>query len=397
MIRIGIHSDVPDSIVEQNLGGMLQFAADHGDMRIRDCRIALHGYDFRHSDPPWKDRVDGALISIGLEHGESPEVIADWVARGGVPVVSMAADILHRRIPVVCTEMASIARLAAQHLIEAGCRSFLHAGYALSMGSPRRAEAFRTELAGRGLELAEFEFEAKLEEEADRGDLAADAERLVLLLQSLPKPVGVLGLGDPFARGVVRVCQQAGLQVPNEVAVVGMDDTPLAFAQRPRLTSICYPGEEVAYRAMTLLVKLINGGRRPRKLIEVPATRINVRESTSSASKDGDDLASAVQMIADRAAAGLTVAELVEALSVSRRWLELEFRNHLGRSPNQEIQRVRLLRARRLLELSNVSITQVAENLGFAESSGLTHFFQKHTGYSPKEYRAWAHQVRGEA
>jgi len=357
MIRIGIHSDVPDSIVEQNLGGMLQFAADHGALRLCDCRIPLRDYDFRRNDPPWKDRVDGVVISIGLERREDADVIADWVARGGVPVVSTAADVLHPTIPVVCTEVVSIARLAADHLVQVGCRSFLHAGYAFSMGSRRRAEAFAAELSRRGFPLAEFDFEAKLEDETDRGDLAADAARLTPLLLSLPRPVGVLGLGDPFARGVLRVCQEAALAVPDEVAIVGMDDTPVAFAHRPRLTSIRYPGEQVAYRAMNLLMNLIEGGRRPRKLVEVPATQLVVRESTSHAPAGGDELAQAVRIIADRAVSGLTVNEVVDALLVSRRWLELEFNRHLGRSPSQEIQRVRLLQARRLLELSNVAIS----------------------------------------
>jgi len=97
-----------------------------------------------------------------------------------------------------------------------------------------------------------------------------------------------------------------------------------------------------------------------------------------------------VRIIDQRAVTGLTVGDLVETLAVSRRWLELAFREHLGRSPNQEIQRVRLLRARRLLELTNISISQVAEAVGFAEVSGLTHFFERLTSYTPRDYRAWA-------
>jgi len=83
MIRIGIHSDIPDSIVEQGLGGMLQFAADRGDVRLYDCRMRLRDYDFEVADPPWKGRVDGVLLSIGLERDQPPDQIAKWIARGG--------------------------------------------------------------------------------------------------------------------------------------------------------------------------------------------------------------------------------------------------------------------------------------------------------------------------
>jgi LacI family transcriptional regulator len=145
---------------------------------------------------------------------------------------------------------------------------------------------------------------------------------------------------------------------------------------------------------MTLLLRLIDGARRPRRPIEIPATQLFVRESTTGSVEEGDDLAKAVEMIRRQACSSLTVNELVKSLSVSRRWLELEFRKHMGRSPNEEIQRVRLFHAEQLLQLADMPITRVAELVGFAESSGLTHFFQKHTSYSPTAYRQWAHRLR---
>jgi len=393
-LRIGMHCDLSDPIAERPLGGMLRFAAARRDVLLCDCRVSLHDIDFRTSNPPWKGRVDGVVLSISLERPEEPDVIARWVARGGVPAVSTAGDILHPRLPVVCTAVASIARLAADHLVQCGCRSFLHAGYLLSMGSRRRAEAFRNVLAVRGFDLTEFEFAVRIMDETEFATLADDAARLARLLESLPKPLGVLALGDPFARGVLQVCDSLGLQVPRQVAIVGVNDTPLAFAQRPTLTSIGYPGEKVGQAAMTLLLRLIDGARRPRRPIEIPATQLFVRESTTGSVEEGDELAKAVEMVRRHACSGLTVGDLVESLSVSRRWLELEFRKHLGRSPNEEIQRVRLFHAEQMLHLTDIPITRVAELVGFSESSGLTHFFQNHTSYSPTAYRQWAHSLR---
>jgi len=394
-IRIGIHGDTPDELVERPLAGLLEFAAQRRNMMLCDCRMSLEEYDFRTNDPPWKGRVDGVVLTIGLQRPATANDIARWIARGGVPVVSTSSDIIHPRIPLVCMDVASLAQLATDHLVQCGCRSFLYAGYALSMGSRRRAVAFRRVLAERGFKLVTFDFTSKCENGTESALQADDARKLAPLLEAAAKPLGVLALGDPFARGVLRICDSLGLQVPRQVAIVGANNTPLAYAQWPTLTSICYPGEVVGHRAATLLLELIAGAPPPRRPIEIPAPGFVVRESTSGSVEEGDEMAKALEMIRRQACTGLKVNDLVESLSQSKRWLELAFRKNLERSPRQEIQRVQLLQARRLLELTDLTMTQIAGMVGFAETSGLTHFFRKHTGYSPTEYREWAHGVRG--
>ena len=130
--------------------------------------------------------------------------------------------------------------------------------------------------------------------------------------------------------------------------------------------------------------------------MEVAAVKLFPRESTRGSIENGGGLARALELIRRMACSSpaLTVRDIAEAAGRSRRWLELEFRAHLQRSPLQEIERVRLAAARELLELTDLSILRIAGMCGFSEASGLTHFLRAHTGFSPSEYRKWAVQQR---
>lgn len=389
-IRVGMYGSGWTEAVERPFRGAMVVA--HAALRVVvcDCRAATYDDDY-HSDlddPPWTGKLDGALVAIGLGDAKHAGEVADWLERGGVPVVSIAGDVLHPRISTVCFDAGSIARLAATHLIACGCRGYLHAGYARSIGSRRRAEAFRAALADAGFGMQEYDFVAKLEGD-DGPDLSADAEALTHILAAAPKPLGVLALGDPFARGVWKMCDRAKLQVPGDVFIVGVNDLPIAFARKPTLTSIRYPGEEVGRRAMQLLLKLIAGGVRPRRPIEIPATELIARESTAGVSTDRDDLGVALEVIQRQACTGIDVSSLCSLLRVSRRWLELEFRKGIARSPLEEINRVRLAEARRLLNTTNLPIGQIAKMTGFARPAGFAKFFHQHCALTPREFRAW--------
>jgi LacI family transcriptional regulator len=116
------------------------------------------------------------------------------------------------------------------------------------------------------------------------------------------------------------------------------------------------------------------------------------RESTVSNAVVHDDMAAAMEVIRRRACTGLSVHDLCTMLGVSRRWLELAFRKHLGRSPLEEINRLRLATARKLLETTELPIGHIATVTGFAWRNGLSNFFHKHTSLSLIEYREWIRQ-----
>jgi LacI family transcriptional regulator len=379
---VGVYGLANQESLGRHLSGVVQYAREHPN-------IALHEfYDVAPSDvdeqaaPPWRGDVDGILLAVGAGPG-----VVDWVRSGGVPAFNMVADIVDPRLPTIYIQPASIAKLAVDHLRACGCRRYLHVGSGSSMGSALRVKAFEEAVAATGCPFALVKTTKKHDEFNPAPEDAECREALDQALTSTPGPVGVLALNDVIARAVLARAEALGLEVPEQVAVVGVDDSFTAISQLPMLTSIRTPGKTVGYRAMERLAKMIRGGRRPRKPIEVPATELIVRESTGGVSHQMSDMTRAMELIYSRADSGISIEDILETLSISRRTLNVNFKQLFGRSPGEEIQRLRIAYATDLVVHTKFSIDHMAARLGFAEPTSFTKFFRKHTGASPTAYR----------
>jgi len=307
-----------------------------------------------------------------------------------VPAVSVRGDILDPRLPVIYTDPESIARLAMDHLLGIGVESFLHVGYRRTEGSRARAEAFARVLATRGRATVAHEIDALLFGGIDDEARLEQDRPLTELLTSLPRPLGALCLNDWTARAIAYRCQRLGLDVPGDVAVVGVDDSALAAGSVPTLTSIKVPCEAVAARGVAVLRELLAAGRisRPEMPVElVPATELVPRESTVGQSDGASSLVRWLAYLDEHAHKGPPTAQIAEDLGISRRTFERQFRRLVGHSPSEEIRIRRLDRAKALLADPTVPITAVAAELGFAEAAAFSRFFRRHIGQTPREYR----------
>lgn len=362
------------------LSGILEFRREGSRFDLYHFLIDVLKTFENRGEPPWKGRVDGILIGTFIGGADAIE----WVHSGGVPAVAMASNIIDPRYPAVMVDPASIVRLAMRELLRCRCRSVLFVGFAPSPGSHRRAEAMERAAKGSGLRFARLDTEWVFSEAAPED--AAENRELAKLLAKLPKPVGVHTLNDPIGRRVQRICEEVNLKVPEQVAIVSADDTPLAFERRPTLTSVCDPGEAVGFRAAQALLAMLSGGRPPRKPIFVPATKIAVRESTGGL-PEFDEVVRALEVIRRKATFGLKVQELADSLGVNRRTLERAFRERLGRSPAFEIHRLRMITARQLLSETKLSVSQIGAMIGYAETAAFSNAFHKEMGISPREFR----------
>jgi LacI family transcriptional regulator len=216
---------------------------------------------------------------------------------------------------------------------------------------------------------------------------AASLANLAAWLGSQSEPVGLLAASDTCGWRVLEACRLAGLTPALDVAVIAIEyDELLCELADPPLTSVALDGEACGYRGAQALRGMMQGDRRRRRLT-VGAVGVIHRASTQKAPIEDRHVAEAVHLIRRLAGQQIGVNDIVDALHISRRALEMKFRKTFGYGPYDELQRVRLDRAQRLLLETDLSIPQVASAAGYSSASYLAQVFQRRLGESPAQFR----------
>jgi LacI family transcriptional regulator len=283
-------------------------------------------------------------------------------------------------LPVVLGDNREIGRLAFEHLRDKAFRRFAFLG-------PLGIEIFRQRRDGfaDAANAAGLEIFAPPSEEVTH--LARD-RKMRAWMKKLPKPIGIFAGNAEVARRTVALCRAAGVLVPEEAAVLGVDIQPLECElSRPPLSTIDHGMERAGFKAAALAKSLMEGQPAPADPILVPPVGVIERQSTDTLAVDDPDVRAAVRLIRDRATTGLTVKELMQWIPVGRRKLEIGFRKFLGRSIHDELMRVRLERAKFLLTTTDLSMPEIASACGVAFSSRLSEQFRRITGMTPRSYR----------
>jgi LacI family transcriptional regulator len=198
-----------------------------------------------------------------------------------------------------------------------------------------------------------------------------------------------MACNDDRGRQVLDACRAAKIVVPMEVSVIGVDnDELLCELADPPLSSVALNAEAGGYRAAALLDEMMRGrSRKPTRLTVEPIGVVERRSTQASAFED-PDVAAALQFIHHHAAEPVGIDDIVNQLQISRRALELKFREIVGRTPYHELQRVRLNRAQRLLVETDLPIPKVAVAAGYSSGAYLAQVFQKQVGKTPAQFRS---------
>ena len=293
------------------------------------------------------------------------------------------------KIPYFATDNAAVGRLGAEHLLGQGFRRLAYCGVRWSRHtawSPERAKAFEQRAGQAGATCSIY---------ASRRDSGRNwsqlQQELTVWLKSLEKPIGILAANDARARHVLEACRTSGLRVPEDVAVLGVDnDEMMCELTIPPLSSIELDARSLGYRAAALLDRLMSG-KRTRTLRHLIAPKgVVMRRSTNILAIVDTRVAAAVAYIRDHACDPIHVQDVVTITKVSRSTLEARFKASTGRTIHTEIQRVQVEQARRLIATTDLPLKQVAPMSGFAYVHYMTTVFRQHTGWTPAEYRKHA-------
>ncbi|MEM8681767.1 MAG: substrate-binding domain-containing protein, partial [Planctomycetota bacterium] len=225
---------------------------------------------------------------------------------------------------------------------------------------------------------------------SEQASWEAEQQSISEWLRGLTKPVGIMTCHDDRGLQVLDACRRAGLQAPDEVAVVSVDnDTHLCNLSTPPLTSIDVNPGRIGYEAAALLHRAMKGEEVSTEPTFLgPPRGIVVRQSTETSCVDDPDVAAAVRLIRDQAIKGLRVQEIIAATSHSPSTLERRFKRTFGRTLKEEINRVRLNRAKLLLAETDLPISEVAVRSGFGESKYFCEVFRRREGATATQYRS---------
>ena len=371
----------------ERIQGIARFARSHGwHLTIVD-RLARF---------PRGWRGDGALVT--LRGNAKTNLFVKGLVRDGIPVVDLTFNHPEIRLPRVSGDHEAFGRTAREHFETLNFHHFAWFSTDWSHVHELRFRGYAAETreAGRGMR----------EENTDRwvleemvGNDEIDNWRLFLRvigrkLRSAPKPLAVLTYDDADAAKVLSAALEAGLRVPEDVAIMGIgNDTVICENQAVPLSSVDHDLERNGYEGAALLDKLMSKPSKPpkpskpSKPLLLPPRGIVVRKSTDTLAADDPTLSAALREIAKRLPTSFGVAEIADALKVSRTNLDRLFAEKFSRSVGKEIVRQRIERAKKLLTTTDKPMKEIAALCGYCNAGYFTNAFRAETGLTPKAWR----------
>ncbi len=373
--RVALLIETSNAYARGLMRGIVAYMREH-----RPWSIYLSEHSRGEKAPAWLAGWHGDGVIARIENPSVARVLQDL----RLPMVDVSAARLLPELPYVETDDRAIAQIAADHFLERGFRQFAFSGDDRFQWSRWRAAHFTRLLGERGLAC---------HVQVSRGARSRDGEALVeelgAWLARLPRPVGVFACYDFRGQQVLDACRRRRLQVPDEVAVLGVDNDELLCALTdPPMSSVVLNTHRTGYEAAALLDRLMSGEIIKGEARLVEPLGIATRQSTDVLAIEDQNIMRAVRFIRQHACDGICVKDVLRAVPQSRRVLETRFRKLLGRTPHEEIIRVQLHRVKTLLTESDLSLEEIAARAGFAHVEYLSAVFHRKVGLPPSRFRA---------
>jgi len=301
------------------------------------------------------------------------------------PVVNVASLVLETGFPSVLVDNEEVGRLAFEHLFERGFKSFGFCGFPNHGYSLLRQKGFCAAAQEHGLQIKVYE-PPKLD--GDSASTDSEETTLAAWLKSLEQPAGVMAANDIRARKLLDTCHRCNINVPEDIAIIGVDNDPLiCLTTQPTLSSVSLPFERIGYEAAKLLDRLMYGEVHPERPIIFPPIGVVARGSTDIIAVADRDMARTLHFINQNAAKSIGVDDIAAAVSLNRRTLERRFRRHFGHSLYKELLRRRINLARSFLAETDLPMPEVAKRSGINDAEQLSVIFRRELGIAPRDYR----------
>lgn len=363
------------------LKGINRFALERGNwtisFEVRDLEAPL---------PRWLAGWKGDGVLARINDGASARVLRQLK----IPVLDLRGAVADSGVPFIGVNNDKIVHRVVEHLRSLGLSHF--AFYARPRGENRfqdqRCDFFVRDVRAAGYECDVFDFP---QETGTAVDWDAWHVATIQWLRSLPKPVGIMAPHDPCGHQLLVACHEAGIAVPAEVAVASVDnDALICNMGRPTLTSIDVASEQIGYQAAWVLDQIMRGRTMVGKdgVVELDPGEIIPRESTRVIGTVDPVALQALAFIRDHADKGITVQDVLAHVGASQRGLERKLKAAIGRTPNQEIARIRIDLAKQLLATTDLPLQAVCNRCGFGSYKYFSDVFLKSTGQRPSNFRA---------
>lgn len=332
--------------------------------------------------PDWISRWKGDGI---LTRTMSQEV-ADAIADSGIPTIELRSTKLQHPFPFLGIDNRAMGRMVAEHFLERGIRNFGVYEIGIEVYFEERRDNYVQTIQDAGYEVSVF---SAVEDSEVPREWEKHQEEMANWVRGLPKPVGIMACTDQLGFWLLDACERANISVPDEVAVVGVEnDEILCMMARPPLSSVAFNSSRIGYEAAALLSRLMKGAPVPQEPFLISPLGIVTRQSSDVVAVDNPELALSLRYIRENACRGIQVKDILDAVPLSRTALERQMKAAIGRSPKAEMIRIQLERAKELLVSTDLSLAQISQKVGFRHAQHFSTTFKEKLGETPGAYRS---------
>jgi LacI family transcriptional regulator len=332
---------------------------------------------------PWGWDGDGILAWLG-----AGDDLAEFVKDTAKPTVDLSFRRPHLHFSRVLEDHAHAAQLAAEHFLSRGFTHFMFYSDEDNWSYLERGEGFAAALRRTGHDCDWLRWNHSAEYNTGREQWTRKRSWLAARLKQAPKALAVFAADDQHALEVLEACEMARLAVPEQVAIVGAENYLLApDAMRTPISSVDTNLETLGYTGAALLEELMNGKQPSAPIIRVPAVGVITRKSSDLLAIKHKGVANGMRFIWEHFHEPIRVKDLLNIAGMSRRGLHKAFMENVGRTPGQELHRLRIEKAKRLLADSDHKIEALASMCGYQSANTFSIAFKNATGMTLSHYR----------